>query len=206
MNLGILATIRGDFDEATVHYRNCLALYEQLKHAVSIARAYHNLGMCHLARQSWTEALDAFEKSLKISQARGDLRQSASTYVHKAAVYLELSDPTVAATYCAQAMDIFREVDYPLGIAETYKVLGRLFIRERDWATARSLLEESLQICRDYDNPLGVAEVYRELGNLQAAQNDTEAARRSLEAALEQFETLGTRHDVEITQSLLDNM
>ena len=94
-------------------------------------------------------------------------------------------------------------MDYPLGIAEVYKVLGRLFTRKRDWTTARGLLEESLRLCEEYDNPLGAAEARRELGALYAARNDPDAARRSLEAAREQFEGLGARHDVEATRELL---
>ncbi len=206
MNLGILATIRGDFDRAGMLYQSSLSLYEQLESQGSIARIHHNLGMCFSSRENWAEALDSFEKSLEISQDQGNIAQSASTYVQKAVVYLELADLTVAATYCARAVDAFREIDYPLGLARAYKVLGRLFTQKEDWATARGLLDESLRLYVEYGDQLGEAETKRELGRLHRARHDGEAARRSLEEALGTFEHLDARHDGEVTQKELDDL
>lgn len=123
--------------------------------------------------------------------------------MNKAAVYLELSDMTMTATYCARAVDVFREVDYPLGIAETYKVLGQMFTRKQEWATAQGLLEESLRICEEYHNPLGAAETCRSLGLLHHSRDETDSARTSLERARDQFQSLGALHDVESTGELI---
>jgi tetratricopeptide (TPR) repeat protein len=168
-----------------------------------MAQAYHNLGKCFAAKENWTQALDAYEKSLEISQDQGNLMQSAINYVNKAAVYLELSDMTLTATYCARAVDVFREVDYPLGVAEAYKVLGQMFTRKQEWVTAQGLLEESLRICEEYDNPLGVAETCRSLGLLHQTRSETDSARTSLEQARDQFQSLGALHDVETTSELI---
>jgi len=205
-NLGILATIRGDFDQAIGHYRNSLALYEQLQRTGPAAQAHHNLGICHASRRNWTQALEAFEQSLESSQKLGNLWQTGMTLVHKAAVFIELGDSDVAASYCARAIEIFREIDYPLGSAEAYKVLGRLFTHRQDWTTARSLLQESLRICEAYENPLGTAEAHRELGQLYARRGDADEARASLTEASEAFERLGASHDLELTQDLLSEV
>jgi tetratricopeptide (TPR) repeat protein len=150
--------------------------------------------------------LDAFEKSITIAQEKGDLILTASNYVHKAVVYLALNDRTLVATYCARALDTFKEVDYPLGIAETYKILGQLYSQKQDWATALGLLNESLRLCQQYEDPLGIAEVNREIGKLYKAQNKIEMAGETLKTAREQFVNLGAQHDVAVTDKLLDTL
>ena len=206
VNLGILASIQGDFEKAFLLYQNSLPYYEQSQKTISIARTYHNIGLTQSARRFWPEALDAFEKSVTIAQEKGDLILTALNYVHKAAVYLALNDRTLVATYCARALDTFKEVDYPLGIAETYKVLGQLYTQKQDWATAQGLLNESLRLCQQYEKPLGIAEVNREIGKLYHAQNKTEMARDALQTAREQFLQLNAQHDATVTETLLETL
>ena len=203
LNLGILANIRGDFDEALLRFQKSLGTFEQLEKPGSVARLYYNLGVCHSSRKQWKEALDAFERSLEISHDTGNIRQTAMVHVHKAAVFLELGDSSVTATLCARAIETFQEIDFPLGIAEAYKVLGRLFTGKGEWATAQGLLEEGLRICEEYDDALGRSEMHRDLGNLYAARNDLSGAGTSYRTALEGFETLGASYEVEATQALL---
>lgn len=202
-NLGILATIRGDFDQAEVRFASATSNYEQLDNRRALARVHHNLGMGHLARRSWDAALDAFETSLEVSLDTGNLRLAGSTFVQKAAVYVELGDAEVATRYCARALDIFQEVDYPLGQAEVLKLLGRISTIRENWATAEGLLQESLRICTDYGSSLGAAEARRELGLLSRARGRGQEAQRLLEEALSGFEALGAQHDAHRTQDLL---
>lgn len=206
VNLGILASIQGNFERALRLFENSIPYYEQLNKPLSIARTYHNIGLCQTAQKHWPEALDAYEKSFSIAEEAGDLILTALIYVHKAVVYLSLNDLTVVATYCLKALDICKEVDYPLGIAETYKVLGKLYTQKQDWATARGLLNESLNLCEQYKKPLGIAETQRELGLLYHAQNDFEQARVYLTQALSGFRSLGAQHDVSVTENLIENL
>ena len=204
LNLGLLANIRGDFDEAIARLQNSLTLYEQMDKSSSVARLYHNLGICHSSQGRWTEALDSFERSRTISQDEGNLRQSAMTDVHRAAVFLELGDSQVVASLCARAIETFQEIGFPVGIAEAYKVLGRLFTRKKEWATAQGLLEEGLKICEQYDDALGYAEILRDLGRLHQEREDPAAAKQSYETALDRFQALGAGHETEVTRSLID--
>ncbi|MDA0712080.1 MAG: tetratricopeptide repeat protein [bacterium] len=203
MNKGIIDSIRGDFERAARLFTTCVSTYEQLDRPTQKAFAFHNLGMCYSATSNHPNALDAFEKSIHIALETGDLILTALNYVHKAAVYLELNDRTIVASYCARALDTFREVDYPLGVAETYKILGRLYTLKEDWATAQGLLAESLRLCEQYEKPLGVAEVRREMGKLYFAQGEMDSARSALESAHAQFDILGARREVFVTLELL---
>ncbi len=204
MNLGILGTIRGDFDEAKGYLRNALALHEQMRNVRGVAQIYHNLGMCYRQENRWNDALEAFERALEINLERGDMHPVALNYENKGAVYIEMGEYTMGAALCARALDIFRETNYSLGIAEVYKFLGRLLTHKGDWSTARGLLEQSLRLYQQFKDPLGEAEAQRELGVFYAEQKEIEAASSLLETARKGFQRLGAHYDALVTQKILD--
>src|SRR5579859_269843 len=55
-NLGILANIRGDLDEALACYGRSLAAYQSADDEHGCAIAYHNLGMVSVDRELWDDA------------------------------------------------------------------------------------------------------------------------------------------------------
>jgi tetratricopeptide (TPR) repeat protein len=72
-NLGILANIQGDLDEATLRYQNSLEGYRELGDEHGCALAYHNLGMVSADRELLAEAERQFGQSLEIAQRVGDV-------------------------------------------------------------------------------------------------------------------------------------
>jgi tetratricopeptide (TPR) repeat protein len=55
-NLGILATVQGNHEQALAHYARSLEAYVALGDERGIALAYHNLGMINADRGRWAEA------------------------------------------------------------------------------------------------------------------------------------------------------
>ncbi len=206
LNIGILENIAGNFEQATANFSEALMAAQQQSYTALEGRAYHNLGMCGISREDWASALDAFEQALQISEGIGDLALAASSYVQKAQVYLRLNDRTLSAAYCTRALDIFQEVDRPLGKAEALRILGRLVGSGSAYRTGRGLLDESLDLYVRFENPLGEAEVRREIGILESEQGNPEEARTHLIQAVEIFDRLGARVDVERTQALIEGL
>ena len=206
LNLGILENIAGNFEQATANFGEALTAAQQESYTVLEGRAYHNLGMCGISREDWPAALDAFERALEISEGIGDLALAASSYAQKAHVYLHLNDRTLSAAYCTRALDIFQEVDRPLGKAEALRILGRLVGSGGGHRTGRDLLDESLDLFVRFENPLGEAEVRREIGKLEVERGNTDQARVHLSQAVGIFDRLGARVDVERTQLLIEGL
>ena len=73
-NLGVLANIRGDFDEAHRHYEASLAEYRALGLPRDVCVALNNLGLLHTRQARWDGRASA-----RFVEARADLRRSRAT-------------------------------------------------------------------------------------------------------------------------------
>ena len=62
--------------------------------------------------------------------------------------YSEAEFPS-ARSYYEQSLTLFREADYPTGIASAFLGLGRIAMRQGEYSSARALLQESLSLFRD---------------------------------------------------------
>src|SRR5213082_150107 len=78
-NLGILANIQGDLDEALARYGRSLQAYHDSNDEHGRAIAYHNLGMASADRARYDEAECYFRQSHEIAERAGDARSEEHT-------------------------------------------------------------------------------------------------------------------------------
>ena len=67
--LGILAQLRGDYDEAARQYQRSLDILERLGDQAGMATSYHQLGMLAQDRGDYDEAARQYQRSLDIKRA-----------------------------------------------------------------------------------------------------------------------------------------
>ena len=70
--LGNLAYLRGDYDEAARQYQASLAIFERLGDQAGMATSYHQLGMLAHDRGDYDEAIRQYQASLAINERLGD--------------------------------------------------------------------------------------------------------------------------------------
>src|SRR6059036_1872840 len=87
-NLGILANIQGDFDEALTRYGRSLEAYRASDDEHGCAIAYHNLGMTSLDRREFDAAERYFRQSYAIAQRAGDAYLEGLCLVNHAKVHV----------------------------------------------------------------------------------------------------------------------
>src|SRR5205823_5236614 len=87
-NLGILANIQGDFDEALARYGRSLAAYCESNDDHGRAIAYHNLGMASADRARYDEAECYFRQSHEIAERTGDAYLGGLCLVNHAKVHV----------------------------------------------------------------------------------------------------------------------
>jgi tetratricopeptide (TPR) repeat protein len=194
-NLAVLATIRGDFDEAIAQYKICLEMYEETGNQREAARTYQNLGMTHADRQEWQEAMSCYSRSFEMAQANNQLDVMANTYLSQAELLLDLGDSSMVTACCVRALEDYQQIGDRLGEADAYRLLGRVFTLRKQWSTATSLFQDSIRLNEEYSNPLGRAEAYRDLAVMQASRGHKTDALASFERAQAEFEKLGARAD-----------
>src|SRR2546427_780205 len=127
-NLGILANIQGDFDEALARYGRSLQAYRESNDEHGRAIAYHNLGMASADRERFDEAEHYFRRSHEIAERAGDAYLVGLCLVNHAKVHVAREryedarhDAEAAlAVFEAAYLAVVREWGQSLESADTY--------------------------------------------------------------------------------------
>ncbi|MEO1513619.1 MAG: adenylate/guanylate cyclase domain-containing protein [Bacteroidota bacterium] len=156
--------IEGQEEEAMYHYLQSIERYRELDYAYEIGQAYLNMGnvMGDLAEEHY--------KDKQFLEARGEFQK--------------------ALDYYQQSLDIGRELEDSVAIADLYNSIGVLykdqgsFYEELDlddsaeicYEKAHGLLRQSLDMHQADDNRKGVMEVYNGIGDVYRRQKEYQKA------------------------------
>src|SRR5262249_40563676 len=126
-NLGILANIQGDLDEALVHYSLSLEAYEGDGDEHGCALAYHNLGMASAGRGLADDADRYFAWSLAIAERAADTRLVGLCLVNRAEVQVGRQRFEDALRNAEQALALFDRLGAVSEKAGAYRVIGMVY-------------------------------------------------------------------------------
>ena len=206
LNLGVLANISGDLDEARTRYAKSIAEFEHAADEEGLALVYHNLGMVHADRADWAAAAESYDKALAISERLGMRQMVANVLLNRAEVLCARKHPGDAVASSERALALFAELGDQAGRAEAHRWKGRALMQLADANGAKEFLQEAVRLAKQLGTPLLEAEASRDLGELFATLDDHAAARTWLKRALEGFETLGARLEITAVRELLSKL
>ena len=87
-NLGILADIRGDVDEARVRYETALLHLERAGSVRGRISSLNNLGLLHLYRGQFDAADEHFARALRICEEVGDVVRAGMVQLNRTELFL----------------------------------------------------------------------------------------------------------------------
>jgi DNA-binding CsgD family transcriptional regulator len=185
-----ICRVRGDFDAAEEGYRQA---------SRAGRRPQPGLALLRLA-QGDAAAADAAIRSA-LHETKG---QRARAQVLHAAVEILLASADVAAARAAagELEELARRVGAPTLRAAAAQTAGAVALAAGQPRDAVGLLREAWELWQDVPAPYEVARVRALIGSAYAALGDDEGARMEIDAAVEVFEQLGARPDVERMMAL----
>jgi tetratricopeptide (TPR) repeat protein len=189
-NLGIIANIRGRWQEALDHYQRSLEAYGSISDKRGCAIAHHNLGMIHAKRRQWQAADRHYRTCHGLAEAVGDRHLGGLAAMNRAEVRLAIDDYEGARSGAEQALRIFNEVEARRDKAGAHRLLGMVFRLRGQMALAESHLRSALEIAASTDCPLTEADAAKELARLYQAQRRLDAALNLLERARAVYQRL----------------
>ena len=200
-NLAVVATMRGDLDEAWKRYETVLVLDEQLEPSPQTPLTYYNMGMLRADQKRWDEALELYDRSL-------DLCRSARFAFHEPVIELNRTEALLgkgnlveARQACGAALRGLRRLDDSLGVADAFRLYGRLCRLERNWTDGRTYLEKSIDMNRQFGESVSLAEALCELGLLERDSGESESALRYMREAEKIFEHAEAALDLDFIRS-----
>ncbi len=195
-NLGVIASIRGEPDEALAYYDSALREYRQLAMYRDECIALNNRGLLQTRLGRWVEAQESFEAAQVLAQKHGyeDIRTQLE--VNLAALTVERGDYDRAPREVMQALARARARDDASAVAEGLKLAGIVARVARNFDAAEVHFRDAARIAESRQNVLLLAELHREMALLYRAAGRNRELLRSLNQAHKLFEQLKARHDL----------
>ncbi len=195
-NLGILANIQGDLDDALGHYGRSLEAYRASGDEHGCAIAYHNLGMISADRGLFDEADRYYQESSGIAERTGDVYLQGLCLVNHAEVHLARQQFEAARRDAEAALAIFDQLGTKGDKAEAYRVIGLVYRETGRVALAESRLRSAIELAVSSGSVLVEAEASRELALLYQTMGRNQDTLRLLNAAHRLFRRLDARVDL----------
>ena len=195
-NLGILANIQGELDEAHTRYGRSLEAFRSAGDEHGCAIAYHNLGMVSADRELFDDADRYFRESRAIAERSGDVHLQGLCLVHHAEVDVARQRFENARQNAETALALYDQLGARGAKAEAYRVLGMMYREAGRPALAESRLRSAMELAVATGSVLNEAEAARELALLFQATERNQEALRLLNLAYGLFRRLDARVDL----------
>ena len=195
-NLGIVANIQGQLNEAVARYERSLDAYRNSGDEHGCAIAYHNLGMVNADRGRLDAADCYFQESRAFAERVGDVHLWALCLLNHAEVHVARQKFEDARQNAESALAQFDQLGVQRAKADAYRVIGMVYRETGRPALAESRLRSAIDLAQAAGSVLGEAEASRELALLHQAMGRNVEALRLLNAAYRLFRRLDARVDL----------
>ena len=184
-NLGNIHRNKGEYPKALEYQLRATELIEIASVPKSnLARAYMNTGNIYIYTEDYNNAVERYEKALKIWEQLNSPEDMANLYSNIGAMRLEMKDYKIAGPYLEKGLHLFDSLQIIYGIAATKNNLGYYYLNTGQPQRALSYTQEALQVYESMSNKAQRANALAQLGDIYAALNQTKPAINSYLASL----------------------
>jgi diguanylate cyclase (GGDEF)-like protein/putative nucleotidyltransferase with HDIG domain len=195
-NLGVIASVRGETDQALLYYDSSLREYRQLGRHRDECIALNNLGLLQTQLKRWPEAQASYAEALALAEHHRCADIETQLVVNHAALTVARGDFAAAESEVALALNRARAREEMAAVAEALKLAG-IVARNRGSADVAEVhFRDAAQIAESRHNILLLAELARESALLYRSLGRNRDLLRSLNTAHRLFSQLKARHDL----------
>jgi putative nucleotidyltransferase with HDIG domain len=161
-NLGTVANIQGDFDEAQRRYRQSLSGYRALGMEHSMTQVLNNLGMLYTDLGEWRAAESSFSQAVRAAAQGSDLAGRLRAESNRVELYIARGRFRKARRLARRLLALASDPSAQW-LGETYKHLGTIARAMHDMGEAERCFRRALEHARLRHDLLLTAETMREL-------------------------------------------
>ena len=195
-NLGIIATMQGDYPRAIGAYTRAIAAYERAHYHRGIAESRHNLGITYREQGQLDHALQAADAAVRDAEWLDDRGFKAQALAGRAEIRLVQDEPELAIREAQEALAIHRGLNDGVLETEDLRILAvaqGLAGKIRD---AEDMLRDVIARATDHNRPLLVATAQRDLAGVLYRTGDRVAATAMARVARATFDRLGATAEI----------
>jgi DNA-binding SARP family transcriptional activator len=184
----------GRTDEAHLHLRHALRLFDELGDQLGQGQVHHALAVLAEGRGDHRQGLDEITRALAVFREIGNRDLEANAVNGIGWFHALLGEHGQALTCCEQALAIQQETGNRYDEGSTWDSLGYIHQRIGDHARAIGCFREALVVFRELGDRLFQGETHTRLGDSHLALGDPAEAEKAWREAVTLFTELG-RHD-----------
>ena len=209
--LGLVNLVWGEWDKSEQYLKEALGLSQKLNDHVLIANCYQDLGLLCMEKEDYSRASEFFEKAREVCEKAGAKYFQMNSSAHLVWSLIEIGEIEKANSLLGNVRMFAHEVKDKLLIACAEALEGMMFRSQRKWEESIAHFERSLQEfesikARQRFIYFFVSLLLWEWARVYAERNqegDKEKARDLLNQALEMFQKMGAKKDVEKVEAQL---
>ncbi|MEV4767741.1 tetratricopeptide repeat protein [Micromonospora humida] len=196
LNLGNVARVRGDLDQAEDWYNKSLALQKSPRDSHRIAAIYHQLGRVAQDRGKLDQAEDWYRKSLHLGRKLGNRAHSARCYYGLGIVARMRGDLDQAENWYNKSLALQKPLDDRPGLAGTYQGLAIIAHLRGQPDLAEEWFHQSLLIFEELEEHHGRSSVFHWLGMVDQGRGELDRAEDWYNKSLDIKKSLNDRHGI----------
>jgi tetratricopeptide (TPR) repeat protein len=203
--LGYLYQVQGEWDKSEQYYKEALDIAEKLNDFQSIGFCYWLLGWFHVNKDEYVKARELYEKALDVFKKAGAKYHEMNTRAQMALISIELGEIRKARNLIDNVHKFAFEVKDRELILMVDTLRGMLFRTHKKWEKSIEHFEKSLQESKVlkakkwnvYIFAKMVLSEYARVHLERDIEGDREKAHTLLTQALEIFQKMGAKKDIE---------
>lgn len=195
-NLGVIASVRGDLEQALLYYGGALRDYRALNLQRDSCIALNNLGMLYTRMAKWPEAEAAYREALQIAAVENHHDIETQIEVNLTAVHVGREDYGRARSECARVIELAQSRGDSNAESEALKLAGIVARDTNALEDAEGFFVHAADIAAKRHNVLLIAEVARESALLYRRQGRNRDTLQQLNRAHRLFSQLRANRDV----------
>jgi tetratricopeptide (TPR) repeat protein/tRNA A-37 threonylcarbamoyl transferase component Bud32 len=203
--LGYAYQILGEMDKSEQYFKEALSISQQLDDFQSIAGGYDYLGLSHFDKGDYVKAKEFLEKLNQTLEKAGDKLSQSNASQYLIWTYIELGETEKAKNLIDNMYELALQVKNNDLIAALDAMKAMLLCDEKKWEESIKYFEKSLEEFETLQarrwNPHFFAKMvlyeYAQVYLERNQEGDREKAHNLLNQALEIFQKLGAKKDIE---------
>jgi len=188
--LGDLYLYRDDYGSSTYHFLKALKIFENLNDSAGIARIFYNIGqikkemsagynsvaIIYTMTGKFKEALEIYNKVLKVSEETGNKQGEATCYANMSIVHYEMGKYSKAIETTKKAIKIETEIGDKESLLSRYSNLGAMYIQAKNYGEAANALQKAMRFKNETNDKNLIKNIYENYAKLYEKQNDFQKA------------------------------
>jgi tetratricopeptide (TPR) repeat protein len=178
-----------------------MPVHQDRNSVAAVGACAFTLGSLEMEQKNYPEAEKLLLKSLDICRKGGNVIFELWVLPVLCELYLKMKQPEKAAGFVDRGFELLKPNQKWYGLpAPLYTAKGMLATQKQDWKTATEFFEKAIHLNRQYQLPWDEAKTFYELGMMFLGKDragDRESAREKFGRALEIFERIEAKRDIE---------